>query len=311
MDLTVVMPVYNQERYVRVAIDSILGQTYPHFEFVIVDDGSTDGTLDRVRSVDDPRIRLVAAEHAGFRCALERGVREAKGRWVARMDSDDVSHPTRLEKELAFLGQHPECVLVGTVYGLVTPNDRFLAPRESFDWRYVEPRHITLGGRGFGDATVMFRRRTALEVGLYDPEFDNENPLWYKMLRVGRGAVLGRPLYYARWHLNSHSRRGYREYASVGRALRCRYDPENARGLPPSVPPAELRSLGLARRAVGYYLQAGDRRAALTAAVGALRMYPTNPSALRLLARTVVDAGKLRFWLPASEGHYEAVRSPW
>ena len=92
--VSVVMPVYNQERYIATAIKSILEQTYSSFEFIIVDDGSTDRTIEIVESFADERIRLIRAPHAGFIAAISRGVAEATGKWIARMDSVPIATAT-------------------------------------------------------------------------------------------------------------------------------------------------------------------------------------------------------------------------
>src|SRR5688572_25505591 len=104
------MPVHNQERYVADAISSILRQTYKDFEFIIVDDGSTDKTTEIIENFTDPRIRLVRTGHKGFIDALTVASEEAKGRWLARMDSEDICAPDRLQRQIDFLKKHPECV---------------------------------------------------------------------------------------------------------------------------------------------------------------------------------------------------------
>src|SRR5690348_17180507 len=178
--VSVIMPVYNQERYVMAAVQSVLGQTWRDFELLIVDDGSTDGTIPLLRQISDPRVRVICAEHGGFTAALARGIAEARARWIARMDSDDLCTPNHLERQLRFLAEHPECVFVGSVFGLVTPYDRYLKPAVQFDWRALTPRDITLASVSFADPSTVFCRETALSVGLYDPDFQNEKPLWYK-----------------------------------------------------------------------------------------------------------------------------------
>src|SRR5256885_481813 len=102
------MPVYNAERHLREAIDSILAQTFSNFEFLIMDDGSTDGSIDISRSYADPRIRVLAEPHEGVVSVLNRGLVEARGEYIARMDADDVSEPRRLSRQLAYLRSHPD-----------------------------------------------------------------------------------------------------------------------------------------------------------------------------------------------------------
>jgi glycosyltransferase involved in cell wall biosynthesis len=106
--ISVLMPVYNGEKFVQQAVDSILSQTFDDLEFIIVDDGSTDGSLKIVQSYDDPRIKIVRNDcNIGVARSLNKGLELVKGEYVARMDSDDVSLPRRLEKQVDFLDKNP------------------------------------------------------------------------------------------------------------------------------------------------------------------------------------------------------------
>ena len=112
--VTVLMPVYNAQAYLHEAIDSILGQTFTDFEFLIIDDGSTDASAAVVRSYDDPRIRFVQNDqNLRLAATLNKGLDLAHGEYVARMDADDVSLPERLTKQVKFLDTHLETGIVG------------------------------------------------------------------------------------------------------------------------------------------------------------------------------------------------------
>lgn len=112
--ISVVMPVYNGEKYLREAMDSILGQTYTDFEFIIIDDGSKDSSAEIVRSYDDPRIRFHQNEHnMGVAATLNRGLDLATGEYIARMDADDISLPERFAKQVAYMDEHPEVAVCG------------------------------------------------------------------------------------------------------------------------------------------------------------------------------------------------------
>ncbi len=107
--VSVVMAVYNGEKYLREAIDSILGQTFTDFEFIIVDDASTDRSFEIAGAYADPRINLVRSErNLGLTASLNRGLELARGAYVARMDCDDISLPERLAKQVAFMDANPE-----------------------------------------------------------------------------------------------------------------------------------------------------------------------------------------------------------
>lgn len=113
--ITVLMPVYNAGPYLDAALDSILGQTCTDFELLVIDDGSTDDSVSRVALRNDPRIRLLRQpRNLGLVAALNRGLDEARGEYVARMDADDISLPKRLAKQSAFLNAHPEIGVCGT-----------------------------------------------------------------------------------------------------------------------------------------------------------------------------------------------------
>src|SRR3954447_7753370 len=101
--VSVLMPCYNAERFLPEAIQSILDQTFRDFEFVIVDDGSTDNTRNVLRmfAEGDDRIRVIDNDHGGISGALNRGIQECRGEWIARMDGDDIALPDRLEKQIA------------------------------------------------------------------------------------------------------------------------------------------------------------------------------------------------------------------
>lgn len=310
------MPVFNQACYVRAAIDSILNQTFSKFELLIVDDGSTDGTSDVLQAVTDTRIRVIRIPHGGFLTALRTGVEAVRGDLIARMDSDDLCHPKRLEQQVAFLEAHPECVFVTTYYGLVTPRGYFLAPRQSFDWKYVSAADITHSNGLFCDAATVFYRHQAVSAGLYDSEFENEKPLWYKLLRHGQGAVLGASLYYARWLVSSHSRdeSGLRRRRQVHRLIRLKYDPEGAAKM--SARARESRNeplaISVARRAIGLYLLAGDKASAREVAIKAWRRFPNYASSWAFLLRGLTGRSALRFWSsPQPHPVYQRTASPW
>lgn len=113
--VTVLMPVYNGRKYLREAIDSILGQTFPDFEFLIIDDGSVDGSLKLIRSYDDSRIRVVIHErNQGLVATLNEGISLSSGEYIARMDCDDISLPERLAKQVELMDSDPTVAVCGT-----------------------------------------------------------------------------------------------------------------------------------------------------------------------------------------------------
>jgi len=114
--ISIVMPAYNAEKYIAQAIESILNQTFQDFEFIIVNDGSTDNTLKIIEqyAAQDRRIRLVQIDHVGTSAAKNAGVEVAKSDWIAMMDADDISLPQRLEKQVQAAQKSPTVVVWGT-----------------------------------------------------------------------------------------------------------------------------------------------------------------------------------------------------
>lgn len=106
--VSVVMPVYNVETYIAEAIESVLAQTYENFELLIIDDGSTDASLDICRLVDDPRLRIIEQENRGLAGARNTGIREARGEFIAFLDSDDLWSPEKLTAHVQFLNDNPD-----------------------------------------------------------------------------------------------------------------------------------------------------------------------------------------------------------
>lgn len=130
--VSVILTVYNRASMVRDAIDSLLAQTFTDFEIVVVDDGSTDGSVDLIKSIDDPRIRLIAHErNKGTPTARNSGLEAATGEYIAWLDSDDLARPKRLERQVAYLDANPSIAMVGTLVGAIRANGRRRWTRQS------------------------------------------------------------------------------------------------------------------------------------------------------------------------------------
>lgn len=278
--VSVIMPVFNQQELVGSAIKSILDQSFKDFEFIIVDDGSTDDTIRLIEQFDDPRIVLIKAEHNGFIDALKVGSARACGQWLARMDSDDISAPSRLEKQLRFLEQHPECKFVTTVYGILTPRNKVLMPPQSDSWRHISASDISLNSVPFCDPGTMFEREAALKNG-YDEEFRFEKTLWYRLLEEGKGALIEEALYFVRWRIGSVSRGQYSWPTDLAYQIRRKYDPVNAdRVRPPFI---KTGPSNVEKKTVYYCYAAGDFRTAREVGFRQWRRHPFNLQSLKLM----------------------------
>ena len=171
--VSVVMTVYNTEPYLAEAIESILSQTFTDFEFIIVDDGSEDGSVEVIRQYaeGDCRIRLIElAENVGLCIARNAGLSAAEGDFFTTMDSDDISSPTRLRKQAAFLKAHPEVGAVGVFTGVLTEDLNPIYTREP-PQRHAEivlDHFVGTLSAPFTHASLMMRRRLVLDAGGYD-----------------------------------------------------------------------------------------------------------------------------------------------
>src|SRR5579872_6000456 len=172
--ISVVMPTYNGERFLRPAIESILNQTFPNFELIIIDDGSTDNTPHILWEFKDTRLTVLTnQQNLGIAAATNRGLAAARGEYIALQDHDDISLPHRLQTQLDFLNSHPEIALVGSAATLINDDGvayaEFPLPCEEIDikWR------LLFVGDAFHYTSIMVRRNAMQEIGGYgeDPAF--------------------------------------------------------------------------------------------------------------------------------------------
>jgi glycosyltransferase involved in cell wall biosynthesis len=206
------MPVYNGERYLREAVDSILNQSFGDFELLILDGGSTDGSPAILRdyAARDPRIRLTSRPGMGLTASLNEMLDQARGEFIARMDADDISLPERLERQVQYLRGHPECVLVGSAALVIDPEGDPLSvwftetTHEALDSRNLDP---TLLESSLCHPAVMMRRRVVLDAGRYDPrcQIAEDLDLWLRLAERGRLANLPEPLLKYRYHGSNKS----------------------------------------------------------------------------------------------------------
>jgi glycosyltransferase involved in cell wall biosynthesis len=165
--VSVVMPTYNGEKFLRPAIESILNQTLADFELIVIDDASTDSTPRIPVEFKDDRIRLFRNDcNLGIAGATNRGLAVARGEYVALQDHDDVSLPHRLQTQVDYLGAHPKIALVGSAATRIDERDAVLdtvvEPSDELDLKWE-----LLFGCRFRHMTLMVRRRAILEIGGY------------------------------------------------------------------------------------------------------------------------------------------------
>ena len=205
MLLTVSLPVYNAMPYLPAAVESILGQSYRDFEFLIIDDGSSDGSADYLRSLRDPRIRLSVRENRGLGITLNELFRNSQTDYVARMDADDVCEPHRLEKQMAFLRGHDDVVMFGTGITFVVGSRFIRAPQPLT--KHSEIRQRLLQKRsGVFHPTIIVKRSAWEAVGGYRFAGDGEDvDFCLRLCDFGRVTNIPDALYYYRLRRESLS----------------------------------------------------------------------------------------------------------
>ena len=157
--ISVVMTVYNSEKFVKQAIDSVLGQSYNDFEFIIVDDGSVDNSLNIIQEYDDPRIRILVNEkNSGICYSSNRGISEATGEYIARIDSDDICHKDRFRVQVDFLDSHREIFMCGTWRNLLYSDGKIIESNVSVTKNNEIGFMLLFGNPMITHSTVMFRR---------------------------------------------------------------------------------------------------------------------------------------------------------
>jgi len=191
--LSVILPVYNGEPWLREAIDSVLSQSFSDFELLAFNDGSTDGSAVILDSYSDPRLKVIHQANAGLAVTLNRGVQMARGELIARQDADDISLPGRFERQCAWMDQHPAHVLIGG-RSRILEGERETTRGHAHPESNAQLQLLGLFDSYFVHSAVMFRRQSALDAGNYpiDPQ---RNPpedfdLWSRLALRGKLANL-------------------------------------------------------------------------------------------------------------------------
>ena len=194
--LSVLMGVWNGERTVSAAIESIRAQTWPDWELILVDDASTDGTAALLATLSDPRIRVIRNDvNLGLAASLNLAFRESRGALIARMDADDVALPDRFARQLAFMAEHPAVDILGTAAVLVDGNGRELGISTRRELHHDIAAFI-YKENPFIHPSVMMRRHVLDVLGGYDESLlrAQDYDLWLRGVRKFRYHNLQEPL---------------------------------------------------------------------------------------------------------------------
>ncbi len=209
--VSVILPVYNGEDFLKEAIESILSQTFTDFEFIIIDDGSTDGTSAILKDYQkiDNRIIVHQYDHRGLIQTLNEGCRLAHGDYIARMDADDISMPERLEKQVNYLEKNPDIGVLGCGVKIIDSRGKEIKiirfPKEHgvLKWRLCFYNALT-----FAHPAVIMRRTLIEEVGGYNSEaiHSEDYELWRQLSKLTRFSNLQEVLFCLRKHESNITR---------------------------------------------------------------------------------------------------------
>lgn len=220
--LSVLLPVFNGSKYLEAAVQSILGQSFTDFEFIIIDDGSTDGTLELLqRFGQDQRVVLVSRENRGLVETLNEGIRMARGQWIARMDADDIALPHRFARQLQWI-EHTDADICGSWAQFFGTRDRRVLRHPQSD------QAIKMGlmfGTMFAHPTVLIKTTLARQL-MYDGRWEKceDYDLWERAARLNcRMANVPEVLLMYRQHPHQISSRDFLRQQQFTQRIRHRY----------------------------------------------------------------------------------------
>ena len=181
--VTVLMPVFNGEKYLSEAIESILAQTYKDYEFLIINDGSNDNSINIIKSYNDSRINLVEnRQNLGLTATLNKGIKIAKGQYIARLDQDDISKKSRLTLQVEYLVNNSDTVLLGSNCQYINSNNDIIGRWETCT-DHIGIINSFHKHNPFAHSSVMFDRNKIIKLGGY-PEnyvYAQDLALWIKV----------------------------------------------------------------------------------------------------------------------------------
>lgn len=195
--ISVLMSAYNAQEYIEETIKSILNQTFTDFEFIIIDDGSTDKTKEIICKIKDNRIKYFFFENAGLSVSLNRGLKISTGKYIARIDADDICYPTRLEKQYIFMEENPDYVVCGSYVDVISNAGEFIFTNKDVPLSDGEIRIEITKKNCFNHPTTFYRREQALQVGgYYEPikQFFEDYMFFFQLIKLGKAANIPEPL---------------------------------------------------------------------------------------------------------------------
>lgn len=253
--VSVVMPAYNMEAYLEESINSILNQSYRNFEFIIIDDGSTDRTPEILKRLTDPRIKLIFNEkNEGNYPARNKGCRLAKGRYIAVMDADDIAYANRLEVQVKYMEEHPEIFASGSAYKLSENN---LIVTESTKWDEI--RFVLFKTFCMLHPTMILRKDILEKVGFYHEtsRYAEDYDLVLRLARIGKVINIPDVLLMRRIHPAQISSAYKIEQSVFAYKIQLRYQHDMGLFYPPVDKVFFLSQLALYIRSITTYVHTG------------------------------------------------------
>lgn len=210
MQISVIIPAYNEERYIAEAIESVLVQTYRDFELIVLDDGSSDRTREIALSYAerDSRVRVESHLNVGIGPTLNRGFELAKNEWVAMLQGDDVMMPDRFERQLSFLAEHPELAAAGGWCKHIDSRGRIIAKGESplITFEAIENLYRANEPVIINSSTAIVRKSVLQSIGGYRGKFrvNEDVDMWNRLVENGY-RILAQPEYLVKYRVHAGS----------------------------------------------------------------------------------------------------------
>jgi len=209
--VSVIMSVYNAETYLAESIESILDQTYKDFELIVVNDGSTDRSLQIIKAYEDKRIKIFSHSNMGVAKSRNKAICLARGEYIAIQDSDDISSQDRLIKTVKFLDEHQDLDMVGGNFAAINARGALINKTD----RFTHPDDLKLSltfTNQMGHGSVLIRKSVLNKVGLYSEDSAIEDyDLWLRIAREGKIANLKDILFEWRYLDDSRSNNDFRQ----------------------------------------------------------------------------------------------------
>lgn len=209
VNVSVIVPVYNHEEYIEDCVESILPQTYRNFEVIVVDDGSTDNTAEKLLKYRD-KINYLYKENGGGASALNVGIKASKGNYIAWLSSDDMFLPEKLELQIKRFEEDPELGLVHSDWYTIDKKGKITGHEKASNYGKDKVILELLKHNFINGSTTMIRRECFLKVGLFDENmrYSADGDLWSRLIRYYEFGHIPLPLIKYRWHdknLSYHS----------------------------------------------------------------------------------------------------------